>query len=117
MGFMPTIARQLGYSKTTYGTMIMVIGITAMIMAPTIGMVVDKFRVKKIIFLTCLMLMGLVSYLLNFVPKAPLNAIVELKCDTETVFIIENVISPQSSTERKIFFGRFADEIIACKVS
>lgn len=116
---MPTIARHLGYSKTTYGTMMMTVSLMIMILVPTTGIIVDRFRVKKTLFLTFLLFMGVISYLIMFVPKAPLEAIVELECDTETVFVVntKNVISQQRALEQFAFMKKYTDELITCKVS
>lgn len=118
MGFLPTIARQLGYSKTTYGTMMTVVSLTTVIVAPTTGIIVDKFRVKKTLFFTLILLMAVISYFTIFVPKVPLDAIVELKCDTETVFVVDtkNVIYQQKQFNQTSFIEKSNDEFITCKV-
>lgn len=80
MGFMPTIAKQLGYSLTTYGATMMFISLISTVWAPVTGMIVDKFHVKKILFMTILLTLGVGAFLLLFVPRIPLDVIAEIKC-------------------------------------
>lgn len=115
---MPTIAKQLGYSLTTYGATMTVISMVTTLWTPITGIIVDKFHVKKIFFLMSVSGMGAVSILFMFVPKAPLDTVVELKCDTETIFNV-NVENELKTTKNETFFignNSNSDELITCKV-
>lgn len=119
LGFLPTIARHLGYSKMTYGTIMMTVSLMIMLLIPIISIIVDKFRVKKTIFLMFLLMFDVMSYLMIFVPKVPMEAIVELECNMETVIVInaKNVIPQQRALEKSAFMEKYANELIVCKVS
>jgi len=59
-----------------------------MILSPTTGFIAEKYRIKKLLFLTLTLLIGMNSFLLIFLPKTPLDTIVELKCDTDMSLIV-----------------------------
>ncbi|VVC36469.1 Major facilitator superfamily domain,Major facilitator superfamily associated domain [Cinara cedri] len=86
LGFLPTYVRQLGYSVTTYGVIMTFMTFITMPLCPAVGMIVDKFRVKKLLFLTTLFGMGLMVVLFMLVPKLPVDtaAVAELTCDRKT---------------------------------
>lgn len=86
------------------------------------GMVVDKFRIKKIMFVTTVLGYGLMVFLLNFVPKLPLDATVELRCDankSEIIFAVVNEDNQQITMIDKIInkTGQGDNELITCAVS
>lgn len=102
IGFLPTIARQLGYSLTTYGVTMTFMSVVSTIAVPFCGVIVDKFRIKKILFLITIFGIGMVSLLFLFVPKVPLDVdTTELKCDAETIFTIFNENNLQLTRDRK----------------
>jgi len=120
VGFLPTIARQLGYSLTTYGVTMTFMSVVSTILVPLSGIIVDKFRIKKILFLVVILGIGVVSLLFLFVPKVPLDVdTTELKCDAETTFTIFNENNVQMTSNNTYFtianYNR-SDEIIMCKV-
>jgi len=84
------------------------------------GILVDKFRIKKPLFLVAILGLGVVSMLFLFVPKAPLDvAITELKCDAETTIMTivnknNNLQMTSDTTDYTITNHR--DELITCKV-
>lgn len=86
---------------------------------PITGIIVDKFHVKKIFFLMAVSGMGVVSILFMFVPKAPLDSVVELKCDNETTFNVNNIENELNNRNNETFFIRnssYNNELITCKV-
>lgn len=120
VGFLPTIAKQLGYSITTFGTSMTFMSVISTILVPMSGIIVDKFRIKKPLFLVAILGLGVVSALFLFVPKAPLNmATTELKCDAEittmTILNENNNFQTTSNTTDYTVLNH-SDELIACKV-
>lgn len=82
--FLPTIAKQLGYSTIVVGTIYSILPILSLIIKPIVGAIVDQFRVKKLIFLTFILLSGLTAFSLMFVPELPFNTTVEFNCHDVT---------------------------------
>lgn len=119
LGFLPTITRQLGYSLTTYGALMMFISMSLMISIPFVSVIVDKFCLKKKLFITFLVGIVVVSFFFLFVPKLPLKAAVELKCYSETVITADytdnNPQIPGDNTT--VILGHNNDKLITCKVS
>lgn len=113
-GFLPTMARQLGYSITTYGTMMTFISIMSMIVIPLLGIINDKFPVKRILFVTALSAIGIVSVAFVFVPKMPSETIAMLKCDKKIVLIVEE--NNGRHDQLTIPFSKNHDESISCQV-
>lgn len=116
IGFLPTIAKQLGYSLTTYGATMTFMSIISMAFTPIAGIVVDRFHVKKILFVSAIFGMGLVSFLFMFVPKVPTDSTVELKCDSKTIFTVPIDKGLHGLSNETIFGGHDVDELITCKV-
>lgn len=89
-----------------------------MVMAPLSGIIVDKFRVKKRLFFTTTLLLGLTSYCFMFVPKVPLDIAVEMKCEDEIILSIVRAETVQQNTQNStsIFNDKNNDELITCKV-
>lgn len=116
IGFLPTLARQLGYSFTTYGVMMTIISLSSTAWTLLVGVLVDKFRVKKILFIAFLLGMGVTSTVFVFVPKVPLDAVVELKCLSETVLTAIHAEDggPQTSSGQS---NDIADKLMSCTVS
>jgi len=81
-----------------------VAALVGMFMAPAVGIFVDTFRVKRTLFVTSLLLVGTMVFLLMFVPKMPSlgSAMSELKCDmqtSETVLAVDNGNIQQKASE------------------
>lgn len=119
IGFLPTISRQLGYSFTTYGTTMTIISLSSMTWTLFVSVLVDKFSVKKKLFTAVLLGMGISSALFMFVPKLPLDVVVNLKCFSETFLTAaytDNI--PQTSGSKlNVVSHDDGDKIITCEVS
>lgn len=113
IGFLPTIVRQLGYSITTYGIVMTFMSMISMIIIPLSGMFVDKFPVKKAFYFTMTLLMAVFSFFFMFIPKVPLEIVVEMKCESEIIMIVRYDTVQQNMS---IFNDKNNDELITCKV-
>jgi len=101
--FLPTIAKQLGYSTIVVGTIYSILPILSLLIKPIIGAIVDQFRVKKLIFLTFILLSGLTAFSFMFVPEIPLGPTVELNCHDATYMNVcpeDNVPLSKCSIQR-----------------
>lgn len=85
-----------------------------MTFTPIAGILVDRFHVKKILFVSGIFGMGLVSFLFMFVPKVPVDSAVELKCDSKTIFTVP--ADKGFKSLNTTFVGHDIDELITCKV-
>ncbi|XP_022179018.1 major facilitator superfamily domain-containing protein 6-like [Myzus persicae] len=123
VGFLPTIAKQLGYSLTTYGASMTFMSVVSTILVPLSGVIVDKFRIKKTLFLVVILGMGVVALLFLFVPKAPLDlAITELKCDAKTTSMTvfnenNNLQTTNNITHYTVANHNSSDDLITCKLN
>ncbi|KAL5233970.1 hypothetical protein ACI65C_001380 [Semiaphis heraclei] len=114
--FLPTIAKQLGYSTVVVGTIYSILPILSLIIKPIIGAIVDQFRVKKLIFLTFILLSGLTAFSLMFVPSIPLDSSVELNCNSATYLNVcpEDDLSLSNCSSKRvkdIIGGKFGCEL------
>jgi len=116
IGFLPTIAKQLGYSITTYGVAMTFISMIKMVMSPLAGIIVDTFRVKKTSFFTMTVLLVMISIVFMFVPKVPLEIGVDMKCESEITLIVHTDTVQRSTHNTSMFNDENNDELIACKV-
>ncbi|XP_026804101.1 major facilitator superfamily domain-containing protein 6-like isoform X1 [Rhopalosiphum maidis] len=85
VGFSPTIAKQMGYSPMLVGYLYTYLSILAFLVKPIIGLIVDKFPVKRITFLVFVLTCGLAAFVLNFIQKLPTETAAILSCNTTTV--------------------------------
>ncbi|XP_015372484.1 PREDICTED: major facilitator superfamily domain-containing protein 6-B-like isoform X2 [Diuraphis noxia] len=107
--FLPTIAKQLGYSTVVVGTIYSILPILSLIIKPIIGAIVDQFRVKKLIFLMFILLSGLTAFSLMFVPSIPLDSSVELNCNSATYL---NVCPEDNLSLSNCSYKRVTDVIV-----
>lgn len=66
------------------GSLYTYLSILAFLTKPLCGYIVDKFPVKRILFLTSVFGCGLAAFLFNFVQKLPSETVVNLSCDQTT---------------------------------
>jgi len=114
-----TYAKQLGYSKITVGYMMMCLFIMSMLVKPIVGAIVDKFPVKKYIFLTFICTTGVSAFFLMFVPRLSLETSVELDCDASvaTVKVYHSIDGKKlSRCDKKRLMGENGEMLVNCKV-
>lgn len=110
-GFLPTIARQLGYSVKTFGTIMMTMSILTMLMAPTVGCIFDKYRVKRRMFLLSITFIILDLICFMFVPKITSEPTAELICNSRVMLRIYN-----ENKYNAVSLQQNVNELITCKV-
>lgn len=117
LSFGSTYAKQLGYSKITVGYIMMCLFILSMLTKPIVGAVVDKFHIKKRIFLAFIFFTGMSAFLLMFVPELPLEYSTELDCNATTTVKIFTENTKRLSYCDQIRLTRNNDEgMIKCQV-
>ncbi|CAI6365989.1 unnamed protein product [Macrosiphum euphorbiae] len=85
-----------------------------MVMSP--GIIVDTFRVKRTSIFTMPLLLVVISIVFMFVPKVPLETGVEMKCESEIIFIVHTDTVQQNTHNTSMFNDENNDELITCKV-
>uniref|UniRef100_A0A1B0B8T3 Major facilitator superfamily associated domain-containing protein n=1 Tax=Glossina palpalis gambiensis TaxID=67801 RepID=A0A1B0B8T3_9MUSC len=83
--FMPTLAKQLGYSSIVVGTMYTILAVIGMLTKPLVGFLSDRYQRHRMLFISCEILTGLAFFLITFTPgvQKPLP-IVELHHESTT---------------------------------
>lgn len=115
--FGSTYAKQLGYSKITVGYIMSCLCIVSMLTKPVVGAIVDKFRVKKYIFLVFIFSTGVSAFFFMSVPKLSIETSVGLYCDaTTTVVRIRSDNSKQLSNCDKKRLLENKSERLVCQV-
>ncbi|VVC36467.1 Major facilitator superfamily domain,Major facilitator superfamily associated domain [Cinara cedri] len=115
VGFLPTIVKQLGYSVTTYGVVMTFMALTTIPLLPTVGVIVDKFRIKKFLMMTSLFGVGFMTFLFMYVPKVPveMTAALELTCDWKTRNLVIRIGNDQNTVgDKTIFTSNDADYVL-----
>ncbi|XP_015607648.1 major facilitator superfamily domain-containing protein 6 isoform X2 [Cephus cinctus] len=85
--FLPTIAKQLGFSSSLVGTIYTILPISGLIAKPLFGGLADKFRLHKTIFLIFQVILAIGFFTINFIPEIESSAEVTFTCDRGISFI------------------------------
>ncbi|VVC36464.1 Major facilitator superfamily domain,Major facilitator superfamily associated domain [Cinara cedri] len=87
IGFSPTIAKQLGYSPEVVGFLYTYLSILSFLVKPIFGFIVDQFPIRRIVFLTVIMLSGLSIFSMQFIEKLPTETAAILNCSNLTTVL------------------------------
>ncbi|CAD1479928.1 unnamed protein product, partial [Heterotrigona itama] len=79
--FLPTIAKQLGFSAFLTGTIYTILPISGLIAKPLFGALADKFKIYKMIFLMFQAVVAIAMFSIYFIPEIESSAIVQLNCN------------------------------------
>lgn len=85
MPFLPTIAKQLGFSGFLVGTIYMILPISGLVAKPLFGAISDKFRIHKLLFLIFQVVVAVSMFAIRFIPEVEKNENVVLTCDGDAV--------------------------------
>lgn len=81
--FLPTIAKQLGFSGFLVGTIYTILPISGLIAKPLFGALADKFKIHKILFLIFQVIVAIALFTIYFIPEIYNKANVYLTCNGE----------------------------------
>ncbi|KAG6800459.1 major facilitator superfamily domain-containing protein 6 [Apis mellifera caucasica] len=81
--FLPTIAKQLGFSGFLVGTIYTILPISGLIAKPLFGALADKFKIHKILFLIFQVIVAIALFTIYFIPEIQNKANVYLTCNGE----------------------------------
>lgn len=119
VGYTPTLAKQLGYSPMVVGSIFTFLSLLSLMVKPLCGLIVDTFPVKRIMFLTCILLCGVAAFALKFMQKLPTATSVNLDCDTITTLDIcskNEELIPRCSKESLSTFTLNTVKPVECQV-
>ncbi|XP_076762676.1 sugar baby transporter isoform X1 [Xylocopa sonorina] len=85
--FLPTIAKQLGFSGFLVGTIYTILPISGLIAKPLFGGLADKFKIHKILFLIFQVVVAISMFTIHFIPKIDTKNVV-LTCNGKAFFEI-----------------------------
>lgn len=94
----------------------MFVSIISMLVSPLLGIVVEKYRIKKCIFIFSILINGLAAGSFMFFSKLPLIATVEFKCGTELNLTYYDESNQQKNKDISTFIENKIDEYTTCKV-
>ncbi|XP_046683291.1 major facilitator superfamily domain-containing protein 6 isoform X1 [Homalodisca vitripennis] len=78
--FMPTLARQLGFSSVVVGSLYTALPIMGMLVKPTMGALADRYKCQKALFLAFILLTIASFFPLQFVPGLPVESAADFHC-------------------------------------
>lgn len=102
--FLPTIAKQLGFSGILVGTIYTILPVSGLVAKPLFGGLADKFKIHKPLFLLFQAVVAIAMFTILFIPEVDRSANVALNCKGEASLeicskngfsnkVIHNVIS------------------------
>lgn len=99
MPFLPTIAKQLGFSGMLAGTVYTVLPISGLIAKPLFGGLADKFKLHKTFFLIFQAILAIAFFTIHFIPEIDRTANVTFTCDHNIPYL---EICPEREFSKKI---------------
>lgn len=117
--FLPTIAKQMGYSTLVVGVIYSILPILSLLTKPIVGAIVDQFRVKKTVFLTFILLSGVTAFSLMFVPEIPLKTTAELNCHDITYLNVcsKDNLSLSKCDAQRVMKHKSKSRFVGCLVN
>lgn len=101
--FLSTYARQLGFSSFTIGIIYTVIPIFGMAAKPLLGIISDKYKCQKQVFIGVVLLTGLTAVGFYYTPRLPVQTSIKITSDGRGELIAEvpggNSCTKQTLTE------------------
>ncbi|KAJ2954534.1 hypothetical protein O0L34_g2818 [Tuta absoluta] len=115
--YLSTYARQLGFSSATVGLIYTVLPIFGLIAKPLFGVIADRFKIQKSIFLL-FQVVTLLSFLaIYFVPENRQNVSAQLDCDNG-VCEIKSCFASQSEIDQcKLTTIGNTNETVSCDMN
>lgn len=92
--------------------------IISMLTKPVVGAVVDKFRVKKYMFMVFIFSTGISAFFLMYVSRLSVETSIELNCgmNVTNVKIYFDHTNKLSDCDQKILMGNNGESLVSCKV-
>ncbi|KAL7291114.1 hypothetical protein TKK_0015243 [Trichogramma kaykai] len=84
MQFLPTFAKQLGFSASVFGSIYALLPITGLVAKPLFGGLADRFKLHKQFFIIFQIVLAIAFLVMNFIPELDFNQNATLKCNGDT---------------------------------
>lgn len=81
--YLSTYARQLGFSSFIIGIIYTIIPIFGMAAKPILGLISDKYKCQKPVFIGVVLLTGLSAIGLRFIPRLSVENSVKISCGSD----------------------------------
>lgn len=88
MQFLPTVAKQLGFSGKEVGFIYTILPISGLVAKPLFGSLADKFRLHKAFFIAFQVILAIAFLTINFIPETEPSASSILRCNEDTFLSI-----------------------------
>lgn len=114
--FLPTIAKQLGFSGFLVGTIYMILPISGLVAKPLFGAISDKFRIHKLLFLIFQVVVAVSMFAIRFIPEVEKNENVVLTCDGDAVL----EVCPKNRFSDRVIHNAITETLhknVSCQVS
>lgn len=99
MPFLPTLAKQLGFSGFLVGTIYTILPISGLIAKPLFGSLADKYKLHKSFFLFFQAFLTISFFTMHFIPEIMTTADTRLKCSNTQAFL---ELCPEKSFSRDV---------------
>ncbi|OWR42756.1 hypothetical protein KGM_206793 [Danaus plexippus plexippus] len=114
--YLSTYARQLGFSSATVGLIYTVLPIFGLIAKPLFGVIADRFKIQKSIFIL-FQVVTIVSFLaIYFIPETGMKTSVELDCGNGVTFLRSCYESNSQVDMCKVTVLENKNETAVCKM-
>lgn len=115
--FIPTLAKELGFSSFIVGIVYTFLPIMGMIAKPSMGALADRFHCQKIIFLLFIVLVMVFFIFIPFIPPLPSDSKANIHCNLDSVVqICSESLSDNCYLKKITDFGS-ENSTIKCTVS
>ncbi|XP_075229085.1 major facilitator superfamily domain-containing protein 6-like isoform X2 [Lycorma delicatula] len=113
--FMPTYAKQLGFSSVLVGTIYTVLPMVGMLSKPLMGALADRFHCHKCLVITLLAVAASSWFCLQFIPEAEGEIIGDFDCHSESTM---SICSPEEKPDKcaiyKLQHEHIKKKIVTC---
>ncbi|CAG9819274.1 unnamed protein product [Phaedon cochleariae] len=99
VSYFSSYARQLGFSSVVVGFIYTILPISGMLAKPIFGMIADKFRCQKLLFLMSQLLTAAAFLAIFFVPKLEIERKGLFSCQNDTPIIVANATQQLSDCD------------------
>ncbi|XP_037933558.1 major facilitator superfamily domain-containing protein 6 isoform X2 [Teleopsis dalmanni] len=113
--FMPTLARQLGFSEVVIGTIYMILPIVGMLAKPFFGFIADRYQRHRMLFLCAEVLTAIAFFLIMFIPAIPQpTPTIQFHCNSG--YSILRHCSDQYNCVEANLESKYANQTLTCNM-
>ncbi|XP_037908689.1 major facilitator superfamily domain-containing protein 6 isoform X2 [Hermetia illucens] len=116
--YMPVYARQLGFSSVVVGTIYTILPVVGLLAKPLFGLIADRFRQQKRLFLIFQILTAIAFFAILFIPSIPKSTSMAFHCNngiTDLRYIPEN--SDLDTCIESSLESRYKNQTVSCNLN